>query len=100
MPDRERRLLRRPLAWGAAVAALVLVPKCIACVLASFALAGAAGLELCGATNPSSDAMWGWVAAGGLVFLPALGLVGRRFCVDGGRRSRCAARLANTRETP
>ncbi len=61
----DRQTWRRTARWGAAAAGMLALPKCIGCVVTYFTLAGAAGVELCGA--PVSD---------NLLFAPAVALSG------------------------
>lgn len=69
------------------MAAVLLLPKCVACVVTYFALAGAAGIELCGGTeNPSGvTAHMGPVAALSVVVLATA------FAVRRSARGRCDA---------
>ena len=51
----DRQTWRRTARWGAAAAGMLALPKCIGCVVTYSTLAGAAGVELCGA--PASDSL-------------------------------------------
>jgi hypothetical protein len=81
---------RRIWRWTAAGLAVLLIPKCIACALAYFALAGVAGVEICGGPETTSRWLWFMPGLAGL-FLLSVTISRHRF-----RPSRRVERAAAT----